>query len=95
MKFRISYLLYLCYAIIGLFMLAFSFYWDKIKYVDPSQFWLTMMLAITIIIVSIIGYILLKIKEDLNKFREIVFAKQKQDDIRRIDFEDYVRENIK
>lgn len=91
MKFRISYLLCLLFLLIGIFVAGFSFIWEIIVHNDPSQFFLGFLLGINVIVSSIIGYLVIKHSEYLEKIKDEI----KKLNEREFEFEGFVRDNVK
>jgi amino acid permease len=73
---------------IGFIVLLFSAYWNMFAHTDPSQFYITTLLSVNVMVTALVGYIVLKHSSALiNQEEEI-----KKINERHFEFEGWVRD---
>lgn len=90
MKYKILSKLCLVFFVIGLIVLLFSAYWNMVSHTDPSQFYITTLLSVNVMVTSLVGYLVLKHSSKLIEQDE----KMEAIDKRHFDFEGWVRDLV-
>lgn len=86
MKFRLAHLLCILYGLAGLGMCGFSAIWSLQLHYDQSQFFQTMAIGISWVVISILGFYILKLQEEMAGIMKI------KDEL--FDFEGWTRDKL-
>ena len=62
-------------GLIGLAIIAFAFYWDLIRYHDPSQLWIVTALGFGVISIAILVYLVYTLRDDSRRRDEELLSR--------------------